>query len=81
MPLQTITTLEKKHILMIKLLLSVSLVKTVDSSFVDEHGGRSQKWPARELIRSSRQLPSLSFPNMGHKAGQWSGDVVSEDLQ
>ena len=59
----------------------MSLVKTVDSSFVDEHGGPSQKWLARELIRSSRQLLSLSLPSMGHKAGQWSGDVVSEDLQ
>ena len=66
---------------MIKLLLSVSLDKTVDSSFVGEYGGCSQKWLARELIRSSRQLPSLSTSNMGHKAGQWSGDVVSEDLQ
>ena len=59
----------------------MSLVKTEDSSFVDEHGGRSQKWLARELLRFSQQLPSLSIPNMGHKAGQWSGDVVSEDLQ
>ena len=66
---------------MIKLLLSVSLDKTVESSFVGEYGGCSQKWLARELIRSSRQLPSLSFPNVGDKAGQWSGDVVSEDLQ
>ena len=66
---------------MIKLLLSVSLVKTVVSSFVDEHGGRSQKWLARELSRTSRQPPSFSTSNVGHKAGQWSGDVVSEDLQ
>ena len=66
---------------MIKLLLSVSLDKTVDSSFVGEYGGCSQKWLARELIRSSQQPPSLSISNMGQKACQWSGDVVSEDLQ
>ena len=59
----------------------MSLVKTVDSSFIDEHGGCSQKWQAQELVRSSQQLASLSIRNMGHKAGQWSGDVVSEDLQ
>ena len=59
----------------------MSLVKTVDSSFVDEHGVPSQKWLARELLRFSQQLPSLSIPNMGHKAGQRSGDVISEDLQ
>ena len=41
---------------MIKLLLSVSLDKTVDSSFAGEYGGCSQKWLARELIRSSQQL-------------------------
>ena len=59
----------------------MSLVKTVDSSFVNEHGDPSQKWLARELIRFSQQPPSLSIPNMGHKAGQRSGDLVSEDLQ
>ena len=59
----------------------MSLVKTEDSSFVDEHGGPSQKWLARELLRFSQQLPSLSIPNMGHKAGPRSGDLVSEDLQ
>ena len=59
----------------------MSLVKTVDSSFLDEHGGCNQKRLAPALLRSPRQLPCLSIPNVGHEAGQWSGDVVSEDLQ
>ena len=72
-----ISTLEKKYILMIKLLLSVSLVKTVDSSFVDQYGGCG--FFTYQIFTAAS--PSLSISNIGHKAGQWSGGVVSEDLQ
>ena len=55
----------------------MSLLKTVDSSFVGEHGGGS--FLIYKIFTTASS--SLSIPSMGHKAGQWSGDVVSEDLQ